>query len=91
MVDGVSAVEKAHDLRITFKVHEVSAVIGAARTERQLHRLQYGHFLRSQLQNQLQQARKPCIDILIAQNIAMFDALLGRADQTGFTQNPKVI
>jgi hypothetical protein len=44
MVDGVSAVKKAHDLRIKLKVDEVSAVTGTARTKRQPHRLQNGHF-----------------------------------------------
>ena len=43
-IDGVSAVEKAHDLRIEFKVDEVGAVTRATRTERQLRRLQNGHF-----------------------------------------------
>jgi hypothetical protein len=47
MVDGVSAVRKAHDFRIKLKADEVSAVTRAARTERQPYCLQNGHFRRS--------------------------------------------
>jgi hypothetical protein len=44
MIDGMSAVQKSHDLRIALKGDEIGAVTRAARTERQLHRLQNGHF-----------------------------------------------
>jgi hypothetical protein len=39
MVDGMPAIEMAHDLRIKLKVYEVSAVTRTARTERQPRRL----------------------------------------------------
>src|ERR1044072_2233823 len=43
MVDGVSAVQKAHDLRIKLEVDKISAVTRAARTKGQPLRLQYNH------------------------------------------------
>lgn len=42
-------------------------------------------------QDRFEQFRKPCIDVLLAQDIAVFDTLLGRPDQAGLPQDPKVI
>jgi hypothetical protein len=42
-------------------------------------------------QDRFEQFRKPCIDVVLAQHVAVLDTLLGRSHQAGFAQDTKVI